>query len=207
MSSPTLWERFFPPDVDFYGLLLRHAEKVHEGVEAFARFLGGLDPEDAIKVRAVEKEADELRRQLRHAVLGAFSTPIDREDLFFLSRRMDEVINYAKHTIRDIQILEIQPAESLQAIGDVLVEGSQCIVEAIRWLPTADKRCGQAASDAKRKENDIAKLYPRCLKSLYELDDMREILKQLDLLRTLSLTAERIDEVADVILHIIIKEA
>ncbi len=207
MGKFNFWQRLFPTPVDFYGMLLCHAEKVHEGVVTFDRYLRLGDPEDARRVRRIEKEADELRRTLRRAVLRAFSTPIDREDLFYLSRRLDEVINYVKHTVRDIQVLEISPAPELLEIGSELVGGSKYLVDAIRHLPQADERCAAPARAAKNKENDIEKLYPRCLKSLYEHDDIREILKQRDLLSYMTMTADRIDEVADVILHIVVKEA
>jgi predicted phosphate transport protein (TIGR00153 family) len=197
----------FPPSADFYGLLLAHADKVYEGVRAFHDYAETGKHELAERVRTIEKEADEMRRDLRHEVFRAFGTPIDREDLFYLSRRLDEVINYVKHSVRDMQVLSTRPAPVIHEITAVLVRGTDDLVEAIRRLPQQDEACGKAARAAKNAENEIAKLYPRCLKSLYDLDDVKEILKQTEILRSLTSIANRIDEVADVILHIVVKES
>jgi uncharacterized protein Yka (UPF0111/DUF47 family) len=202
-----IWKRFFPASVDFYGLLLRHAECVHEGVWAFHNFLEKGRDEDAVRVRELEKEADEFRRRLRHEVFETFSPPIDREDLFYLSRRLDEIINYVKHALRDIQILGLTPSSNLIEMSAVLVQGAHHILEAIRLLPDRSAECGRHARAAKNCENDVTKIYQRGLQELFEMEDVREILKHREVQRHVTMVAERIDEVADVVLHIVIKEA
>lgn len=192
---------------DFFGLLLRHAEKIDEGVRTFHRFLETGAGEDARRVRELEKEADQLRRELRGKVFDSFVTPIDREDLYYLSRRLDEVINYVKHTLRDIQILEIHAPADILAMSKCLIEGTGHLVEAIRALPNDTEACSHHARAAKNFENDVTKLYPRTLRRVFELDDVKEILKQRELLAQLNLISDRMDEAADVILHIVIKES
>ena len=203
---PAVLRGFFSSEPDFFGLLLQHAEKVQQGVSSFHRFLETGELDAASEVRALEKDADELRRELRSEIFDSFSTPIDREDLFYLSRRLDEVINYVKHTLRDAQILEVKAGPLTREMSAVLVEGASHLVEAVRHLPARDATCQRNARAAKNCENDITKLYPRALKAVFERDDFKEILKRQDLLQNLSHIGDRIDEAADVILHIVIKE-
>ncbi len=207
MSETRWWRRLISSEPDFFALLSKHASVVDEGVKALHRYLSQRDERDAIRVRQLEKDADDLRRELRGEIFDAFSTPIDREDLFYLSRRLDEVINYAKHTLRDVQILDTPTTSLTREMSAALVEGSGHLLEAIRHLPAADATCHHHARAAKNCENDVTKLYPRALKALFEGEDVKEILKQWELLRNLDMTADRIDEVADVIMHIVIKEA
>jgi uncharacterized protein Yka (UPF0111/DUF47 family) len=87
------------------------------------------------------------------------------------------------------------------------MRGTGDLVEAIRRLPEQDEACGKEARAAKNAENEIAKLYPRCLKNLFDIEDVKEIMKQTEILRSLTSIANRIDEVADVILHIVVKES
>jgi predicted phosphate transport protein (TIGR00153 family) len=192
---------------DFFGLLLRHVEKIDEGVRTFHRFLETEASEDARRVRQLEKEADQLRRELRGKLFDSFATPIDREDLYYLSRRLDEVINYVKHALRDIQILEIHAPPDILAMSKCLVDGTGHLLEAIRNLPRDATACSHHARAAKNFENDLTKLYPRTLRRVFELDDVKEILKQRELLSQLSRISDRMDEAADVVLHIVIKES
>lgn len=205
--SGGVWRRLFPVSTDFYAILLGHARAVHEGILALRRYMETGSIDDATLLRAKEKEADEYRRKLRSEVMNAFSTPVDREDLFVLSRRLDEIINYAKHTLRDMQILKIRAAPTLVEMSDVLVEGTQHILDAIRLLPKRDEACHHHARAAKNCENDITKLYPRSLTELFDLEDLREVMKQREVLSLLNTTADRLDEAADAILHIVVKEA
>lgn len=199
--------RYFSGEPDFFGVLLRHAEKIHEGVTTFHRFLETGADSDATRVRELEKEADALRRELRGYVFDTFATPIDREDLFYLSRRIDEVINYVKHALRDIQVLKIEAPPDILEMSACLVKGTHHLVEAVRLLPTDSRSCSHHARTAKNFENDVTKLYPRALRRVFEQDDVKEILKQRELLAQLNRISDRMDEAADVILHIVIKES
>lgn len=200
-------QRYFGSEPDFFGVLVRHAEKIHEGVRTFDRYLETGADRDATRVRELEKEADELRRELRGYVFDTFATPIDREDLFYLSRRLDEVINYVKHALRDIQILDIEAPPDIREMSACLVEGTHHLVQAVRLLSGSVSECSHHARAAKNFENDVTKLYPRALQRVFELDDVKEILKQRELLAHLNRISDRMDEAADVILHIVVKES
>ena len=56
-------------------------------------------------MRAAEHEADDRKRDLLVLVRDSFTTPLDPEDLFELSRGIDEVMNGAKNTVREAEVM------------------------------------------------------------------------------------------------------
>ena len=57
------------------------------------------NPQVAADLSLKEKEADEVRRILIDELNRTFVTPFDREDIFALSRSIDDVIDYADTTV------------------------------------------------------------------------------------------------------------
>ena len=91
-------DRIFPLEHDFLRMLVIQAEQTQAGVEALVTWLdtGCTGPPD--EVRRIEREQDRMRYELEEALIDAFSTPFDREDLYSLSRQMDYILNFAAET-------------------------------------------------------------------------------------------------------------
>ena len=79
----------------FIKLIHDQAALTLEGMEALKTYLSTQDPEASALVAAKEKAADEARRILIDELNKTFITPFDREDIFSLSRTIDDVLDYA----------------------------------------------------------------------------------------------------------------
>jgi uncharacterized protein Yka (UPF0111/DUF47 family) len=94
-----LWGGVLEPSTDFYGLLNSHAAKVLNAVEALKDWIIADDRDQRFqRVRDFELEADVLKLQLGQKLVESFITPFDREDIYELGMRMDEVANAVKST-------------------------------------------------------------------------------------------------------------
>jgi len=75
--------RLLPDRPDILGLLRHQLALTVEGMDAFAAWAAaGGDAAAAATVRAREHEADTAKLELRGALLAAFVTPLDPEDLY-----------------------------------------------------------------------------------------------------------------------------
>jgi len=104
---------WFHKRFDFYAMLLAQARKTEEGLQLFCDFVQRPSASLGERVGAVENEADELRRILIEALNRTFVTPFDREDIFALSRVIDDVIDYAKSTVEEMMLFEVQTNRGL----------------------------------------------------------------------------------------------
>ena len=105
---------FLPETPDVLGLLGQQLEVTIAGMDAFARWAAG-DAAAQAEVRAFEHQADERKRELHRALRTAFITPLEPEDLFALSRGIDRILNEAKDTVRESEVMDCPPDEPFAA--------------------------------------------------------------------------------------------
>jgi uncharacterized protein len=197
---------FFGPQADFYALLLKHAYKTLEGVEVLCTWFQ--DPQDtkAQRVRDLEKEADELKLDLQQKLDASFITPFDREDIFDLSMRLDEIINGAKAVVREVEALEISVATVyLQSMAELLAEGTRCLVRSCEHLNSNTAEAYNQAKLARKAESRFSKLYRQSMKELFDCNDLKTVLKTREVYRCLLDAAEKMDFAAEKLLFVIVK--
>src|SRR5213595_1720662 len=90
-----LLQRFLPREEGFFDLFAKQAANIHVGAEALLKMLSHYTgvPEQVQIVKAIEHEGDELTHALFTKLNQTFITPFDREDIYELCSRLDDVID------------------------------------------------------------------------------------------------------------------
>ncbi|HEY9774946.1 MAG TPA: DUF47 family protein [Planktothrix sp.] len=198
--------KIFQPPVDFYDLLNAHARIVLQGVEALEQWIQKGAQERCQQVRDLENHADDLRMDLERKLAEAFVTPFDREDIYDLSARLDEVINGAKAIVREIEALNLKLHGSFTYdMAATLVEGTRCIVNSFEHLSGNLQEAANQATLARKSENRFSRIYRTAKRELFDHDDFKIILKTNEIYRSMLIVAERIDLVGEKILHVVVK--
>jgi hypothetical protein len=196
-------------DSDFLKLLAEQAQKTQEGLEALESYAKGGGPEEARRVVQLEREEDELRRVLIDELNRTFVTPIDREDIFKLSRAIDDVLDYAYSTVDEMTLLGVGPSLHVQKMASVLREAAEELSLAVRYLKGRPAIANDHAVRAKTLENQAETLYREALVDLFKqvsaVEDVVYILKMREVYRHLSNAADRGDEAANIIGDIVVK--
>jgi len=195
----------FPKEKDFLGMLIKQAEKVQQGTEYLSEFINNINEENMKKVEQTEEEADELRRILVDDLNRAFITPFDREDIFALSRAIDDVIDYAKSTVEEMMLFKIEADEFMKKMVEAINNAAKEIVAALKCIKTHPGVCAEHIVRAKKTENFVEHRYREGLAKLFESDDIKKILKTREVYRHLSNAADRVDEAANIISDILVK--
>lgn len=200
-----LQDFFFPKRIDFLGMLAKQAQTTLEGVEALQRFMKEPNVINAGVVKELENEADDLRAEIINQLNAAFVTPIDREDIFALSRAIDDIIDYCQRTVEEMMVYHVEPTPQMVKIVNILVKGTKDITIAVNSLKTKPKSVLDYVMRAKKAENHIEHLYLEALADLFNQKDTVYILKMRELYRHLSNSADRCDEAANVISDVVMK--
>ncbi|HIE52786.1 MAG TPA: DUF47 family protein [Armatimonadetes bacterium] len=201
----TWWERLFSPEPDFYALLEEQAAKTLEGVQALVHWMYTGDAAKALRVQETEHEADDIRHHLAEELAHVFSPPLDREDIHYLSRRLDEVINYTHDIVREMEIFGLEPDEAMREMSELLLEGTTELYEGFQALRDNPEAAVHHAQTAKKIENRVERRYRLGVKTLFEGDDFKDILMRREVYRHISNTADRIDEAADALWFAVMK--
>ena len=164
--------------------------------------------ETAELVKRVERDGDHIRRILIEELTATYSTPFDREDLFALSRSIDDIIDAADEAARELFTFNIAPVDDLQEMTEALVDGARHIRSAVSELLDHPTIAAEHAVRAKRSENHIDVLYHEAVGHLFDSPrGIAELLKTREVYRHLKNSADRIDRAADDISMIVIKRS
>lgn len=193
----------------FIKLIQQQAALTLEGLELLASFVSSQDPKTADLLTLKEKEADEARRILINELNRTFITPFDREDIFALSRAIDDVLDYAYSTMTEIMIFKVTPTVYMERMVNLLRDSTYELYQAVERFQDHPAVSSEHASRAKALENQVEEVYREALRDLFhETDDVKQLvtmLKMREVYRHLSNAADRGDEAANVIADIVVK--
>jgi len=194
----------------FHHLIEQQAETTFEGLQLLEKYLASPKPELAEELTLKEKEADEVRRILIDELNRTFVTPFDREDIFALSRSIDDVLDYAHTTVYEMAVLDVEPTAFMQRIASLLKDAAYEIYLAMQRLRKHPAVAIDHAQRAKALENRVEAVYREAIADLFDsADDVEhivEMLKKREVYRHLSNAADRGDEAANVISDIVVKK-
>jgi hypothetical protein len=203
--------KFFKRKEDvFQKLIEEQASIAYEALKLLVKYLETLDPEVAEELSIKEKEADEVRRILIDELNRTFVTPFDREDIFALSRSIDDVVDYADTTVMEMVILNVKSTPYMQRIASLLKDATYEIWHGVQRLPKHPKIAIDHAQRAKALENRVEAVYREAIADLFrgpeDLHHVVEMLKMREVYRHLSNAADRGDEAANSIADIVVKK-
>ncbi len=191
----------------FYDLLYQQSQKTLEGLEALASYMDNRSSETARQVKKCETDADDLRLILIQELDKTFVTPLDREDIFNLSRIIDDVMDYANSTVLEMEIYEVPADGHVKEMVNILISAGREINQAIKHLEEQPKVAAVHAVKAKAYENTMEGAYRLALSHLFRGDDPVFMLKMREIYRHLSNAADRGDEAANIISSIVMKHS
>ncbi|MEN8242788.1 MAG: DUF47 family protein [Chloroflexota bacterium] len=193
----------------FVGLIQEQAEITLEGLDALNTYMETHSHEAATLLRQKEKEADEIRRILIDELNRTFITPFDREDIFSLSRAIDDVLDYAYSTVDEMEVLNVEPTPFMVRIASLLRDAAYELLMGVNRLEENKRVAIDHAHRAKALENRVEGVYREALADLFsgpeDVHHIVEMLKCREVYRHLSNAADRGDEAANVISDIVVK--
>jgi len=194
----------------FLSLIEQQASLSYEGMQLLVRYLESPSKEIAEELSLKEKEADEVRRILIDELNSTFVTPFDREDIFSLSRTIDDVVDYADTTVSEMSVLDVKPTPYMQRIASLLKDAAYEINHAVVRLEKHPNVAIDHAQRAKALENRVESVYREAIADLFrgpeDVHHIVEMLKEREVYRHLSNAADRGDQAANVIADIVVKK-
>jgi len=194
----------------FLQLLIEQTNLTIKGLEALTQYMHKRNSSLAKQVAETERQADEVRRILVEELTRTFVTPLDREDIFSLSREIDDVLDYAATTVEEMEVLDVSPTPFMERMASLLHDAAVEIDLAVQRLQ--DKHYTVASDHSQRAkalENRVEQVYREAIADLFQepknLKQVMTILKVREIYRHLSNAADREDTAANVISDILMK--
>lgn len=180
----------FPRMIDFYGLLNVQCELLVSAMDEFVAFMETGDEVKAREVRRLEHEGDKLKATNIDALNRSFSTPFDREDIYRATITIDEGLNYAKTTVREMEILGVRPDTHMLEMARLLHQAAEALQSGFDKLEGNALAAERDAAAVRKTERHAEKIYRKSIAELFDPEhymrelgaDRKELGKDLELL-------------------------
>jgi len=200
-----LFNRVFPQMPDFFGMLASQCRQVSHTTGLLVEFMETGDASVGKQIRKDEHEADRVKVHNLHTLNEAFSTPIDREDLYRAIIDLDEVVNYCKTTVSEMEVLGLAPDKHCLEMAMHIKLGTDALAVGFARLATTPKEAATDADTARKCERRVEKAYRRAIADLFQGDDYIQMFKRREIYRHMANAADRMANCANTLHDIVVK--
>jgi len=198
-------DRVFPKSPDFFLLLSDQAVQVTSTVNLLADFMGTNDAKIGEEIRKNEHAADAIKANNLHTLNEAFSTDIDREDIYRAIVDLDEIVNYCKDCVNEMDALAVTSDKYTYELAAALRDGCQTLASGFAKLGTTPCEAAVDADAARKHGRRMEKLYRRALTELFQGEDYMNMLKRREIYQHLDRAGGRLEHCANTLHDIVVK--
>lgn len=198
-------ERIFPAAPDFFGMLQQQIDIISQMGDLLLDFMESGNKEVGNAIIEKENEADVLRHQIIQTLNEAFSTPVDREDIYRAVMGIEDIANYCKATIQEMDAFGIRPNKYDLEMAVRLRDGIKYLQQGFKYLATSPGSATECCNSARKEERRIENIYKQALVELFEGTDYNYILKRREVYRHISNLADRLTSCSNNLQDIVVK--
>jgi predicted phosphate transport protein (TIGR00153 family) len=204
--------KLFPSSTDFFELFDRAASNATHTAEVLVSLMEerGDFAELAKRVYDAEQEGDLLTHDIIKKLNKTFITPIDREDLYALASRLDDIVDLIWSAVDRMTLFKVgKPTGAAISMSKDLLATTEVISKTIKKLK--EKKYGHVQEfciEINRLENRIDRDFRDALGKLFdENKDPIYIIKWKEIYEHLEDASDRCEDVANIIEAIVLKHA
>lgn len=201
----TILDHVFPKAPDFFKLLTEQCLQVSHSVDDLVEFLKTGDEALGKQIKLDEHEADLIKMRNLRILNEAFSTPIDREDIYRAIADLDRIVTYCKTTVSEMDVLGVTPDTFIVEKSKLLQEGVDALVAGFGKLGVDPLSAADDADIARKAQRRVERLYRIALAELFKGDDYINMFKRREIYRHLSNAAHNMAHCANTLHDIIVK--
>ena len=202
--------RLTPQDTSFYEMFAGLADNLVGAADLCAEmFAPGSDREGlATRMRDLEHACDSATHQIMRHLNSTFVTPFDREDIYELASRLDDVMDYMEAAVDLVVLYNVgELPREVTSQAEVLQRLASLTAAAMPRLRTM-KDLSEYWIEVNRLENEADKVYRRLVARLFDGEyDALTVLKLKDIIDQLEYAADAFEKVANIVETVAVKES
>ncbi len=202
----------FPKEIDFFEIFDRAALNLTKAGVLLVALMEKFDrlEERAKEIYEVEQEGDILTHEIMKKLNKTFITPIDREDLYALASRLDDILDLIWGAVDRLVVFKLTEAtnEAIAMSKDVLAT-TEVLHKAIHKLKEKQyTHVQEYCIEINRLENRIDRDFRDALGKLFEeIKDPILIIKWKEIYEHLEDASDKCEDVANILEAIVLKHA
>ncbi len=201
--------RLIPREESFFDLFEEMARKVQEGADELLDLLKNYTDLDrkAGRIVDIEHEGDELTHEVMRRLNTTFVTPFDREDIYSLASSLDDILDHIEAAAELLQLHKIEtPLPQMVSLAETLFYAAEKTANAMPGLRKM-KNMEEYWVEINRLENEGDRSYRRTIAELFSGDfKAMDVLKWKDIIEEIEGGIDRLEDVANTVESIVLKQ-
>jgi predicted phosphate transport protein (TIGR00153 family) len=205
---------FLPHDDKFLPYFEQSADNLKEAAQLYASLTQATNREAFTAIREQIKKHEHIGDKLTHNIFEelnkSFITPFDREDIYTLTKSLDDVLDLIDHVSDILVLYRIEKLEDGMAmLLEVTRRAVNDIHRSVHGLRKPDyEKVREEAISVHALENEGDRLYRHFIGSLYaEESDAIRLMKYSSIYNELEQTIDRCEDLMNAIESIVLKQA
>jgi predicted phosphate transport protein (TIGR00153 family) len=199
-----------PRDRTFFDLFIQAGQNAVHAARLLDRMMHSWPDEKdlAREVLKAEQEGDKITHAIIQRLNSTFVTPIDREDIYGLATKLDDIVDYTEEAADFLGLYRIEaPMVQAQALTKVLVASCEQLAMGLDHLPEF-KDLDKYWIEIHRLENDGDRISRDAVASLFSngIDPMI-VIRWKDMFAVLEEAIDATETAAQIIEGIVIKNS
>ena len=199
-----------PREEKFFDLFERQSENIVAASRVLREMMVHFEEAPAMARQIVDLEhaGDTLTHELVRKINTTFVTPIDREDIYALASRLDDVLDLIEAVSDRMILYKIKaPTEGACQLAEIIMRSAEETDKAVRCLRTLSPFYHKHCIEVNRLENEADRIFKALVADLFETEDPVAIFKWKELYETMEEVTDRCEDVVNVIEGIALKNA
>jgi len=200
-------EILIPQEKKFFDLLEELSSQVRMASTELGNVFAGSNNGSLTKIENLEHEGDRIVHSIYTLLDKSFITPIDREDISRLTILYDNVLDAIWDVTNRMNLMgPINKLEYMNSFPVIIEKTVSEIDQALALIRTMDRQgIEKHVINVHTYENQADNLHDSTLSEIFQMDDMKELLKHKEILEKLEQSVDYCEDVADVLRDIVTK--
>jgi predicted phosphate transport protein (TIGR00153 family) len=201
---------FLPRDSIFFELFIEAGQNTLQAARLLDKMMGSWPDDSGLgrEILKAEQEGDRITHDIIQRLNSTFVTPIDREDIYGLATRMDDIVDYTEEAADFLGLYQIEaPMAQSQALTKVLVGACEQLAAGLENLRSF-KDLERYWIEIHRLENEGDRISRDAVASLFSngIDPM-VVIRWKDMFAVLENAIDATETAAQILEGIVIKNA
>jgi uncharacterized protein len=205
------FSKLLPREEQYFSLFAKMTSFINDAATGLVEMLSHRDGDYATyvqRIKSIEHACDELTHNVATRLNQSFITPFDREDIYMMSKALDDVVDLIDGAAHAVVMYDIHEAtEPAKQLAGVIQRMALQLHEVVSILQKP-KGVTERLIEIHRLENEGDEIYQRAVATLFHDNrDPLEVIKWKDVYEKLEAAIDRSQNVANIIEGVIIKHS
>ncbi len=204
---------FVPREAKFFDMFRETANLIVEGAKEMIVMTNDLSQVEAQarKIKDIEHRADKVTHDAVSALHNTFITPLDRDEIYRLITKMDDILDYIEAASQRFYLYDIRKVTpEVRELAQIILRSAEDVRDAVSGLENMKnaKMILKKCVDINQLENEADHVMRTGMSKLFRDDlDFKELIKLKEIYEILESVTDRCVDVANSVESIVLDHA